>query len=113
MRLQQALPWVNPRRLAHRACKSVQLPSVGPVTLFTTCSIAHASQLKIRLKVTFGRLALSYQHKICHPLTKFGARKLIWLQFIASTNVAIQQIAIIANHGNVKYNANDMMLSKM
>jgi hypothetical protein len=27
--------------------------SVGPVTLFTACSIAHASQLKIHLKVTF------------------------------------------------------------
>jgi hypothetical protein len=27
--------------------------SVGPVTLFTACSIAHASQLKIHLKVAF------------------------------------------------------------
>jgi hypothetical protein len=27
--------------------------SVGPVTLFTACSIAHASQLKIHLKATF------------------------------------------------------------
>jgi hypothetical protein len=27
--------------------------SVGPVTLFTACSIAHASQLKLHLKVTF------------------------------------------------------------
>jgi hypothetical protein len=27
--------------------------SVGPVTLFRACSIAHASQLKIHLKVTF------------------------------------------------------------
>jgi hypothetical protein len=27
--------------------------SVGPVTIFMACSIAHASQLKIRLKVTF------------------------------------------------------------
>jgi hypothetical protein len=58
MRPQQALPWVNPRRLTHRARKSVQwygLYSVGPVTgtLFTACSIAHASRLKIRLKVTF------------------------------------------------------------
>jgi hypothetical protein len=26
---------------------------VGPVTIFTACSIAHASQLKIHLKVTF------------------------------------------------------------
>jgi hypothetical protein len=27
--------------------------SVGPVTLFTACSVAHASMLKIHLKVTF------------------------------------------------------------
>jgi hypothetical protein len=27
--------------------------SVGPVTLFTACSISHSSQLKIHLKVTF------------------------------------------------------------
>jgi hypothetical protein len=27
--------------------------SVGPVMLFTACSITHASQLKIHLKVTF------------------------------------------------------------
>jgi hypothetical protein len=79
--------------------------SVGPVTLFTACSIAHASQLKIHLEVTFRSASILYQHKICRLLTKFGACKLIRLQFIASTNVTIQQIAIIANHGNVKYNA--------
>jgi hypothetical protein len=70
--------------------------SVGPVTLFTACSIAHAYQHKIQLKVTFRHQALSYRHKILHLLTKFGARKLIRLQFIASTNVTIQQIAVIA-----------------
>jgi hypothetical protein len=87
--------------------------SVGPVTLFTASSIAHASKLEIHLKVTFRSASTSYQHKICHLLTKFDARKLIRLQFIASTNVTIQRVAIIANHGSVKYNANNMMFSKM
>jgi hypothetical protein len=76
--------------------------SVGPVTLFTACSIAHTSQFKIHLKVTFRSASTLIS---CRLLTKFGARKLIRLQFIAPTNVTIEQIAIIANHGNVNYNA--------
>jgi hypothetical protein len=113
--IQQSLLLVNPRSLTHRSCKSVQWYGLqDPLRyLRPVLSLTYASQLKIHLKVTFRSPSTQLSAKNLHLLTKFGARKLIRLQFIASTNVTIQQTAIIANHGNVKYNANDMMFNKM